>query len=549
MKAVIRNILILVYGAFYMEGQTLNPWPLDTVNITGNYGEIRPNHFHAGLDFSTNGIENLPIYAIQSGYISRIKVSPFGYGKVIYITHPDGMLTVYAHQNKFKDTIEKYVRAEQYKQMNYEVELFPEKKQFEVNKGDLIGYSGNTGGSTGPHLHFEVRDELTEIPLNPLLHFKLKDTIKPSVSYLALYDVSNGLQSELISTYKVKYKHDSSYLSIDTIVLKRSLLGLAFCGEDKEAFKGNPNNIYEVKLFLDSLLIYHHQLNYISFDQARYVNEFSEVLDKRKYQKCFTPKTYPTEIYKTLLNSGRIELMDTLVHLVQLQCYDEAGNKTDIKFHLKSTATSIKPSLKKTDLYIDCLKPYNYKTKNCELVFPPKTLYNDVIIKVNDQVAQFNTVTIEPADINFRWQGQLKIKLPTKFIPFSNKTVLVNNGSVSNPVEYGAVNEYGLKKFGTFRLALDTVGPKLKTKIPLKKLKTLVKKEDHITFVITDVLSGISKYNLLVNGKWVLAEYDGKSDLLTYWFDADTPTNELNIALKVSDRVGNESVLTLDLKR
>jgi hypothetical protein len=547
------KILYALFTCFFatvLFGQTKYSWPIDKVNLTGNYGEVRPNHFHAGIDFSTEGEENLPIHSVADGYVARIKVSPYGYGKVLYIAHTDGKLSVYAHQNRFNDNIAAFVRSEQIAKESFEVELFPKAGELPVKKGEVIGYSGNTGGSTGPHLHFEIRDDLTEVPINPLFYFDIKDTVKPVFEAIAVYDLSDSLKATHYTSFNVKAKRDSLYLMNDSVVIKKSIIGISFCGDDKEIPKGNPNNIYDVKLFFDSVCIYHHQLNYITFDNARYVNEYSDVINKQKFQKCFVPKNYPFDMYKTLISKGRIVLTDTLFHEVRLVLTDESGNSNSFKYWIKTKQFSnYKPVDAKGKFFINSSSTFTYSAKGFELEIPAKSLFNDAFLAVKNNLDLNNTLILGPEDAEFRLPATLKVKLTKKLSGDSSRVVLKNGRSYLIPQLKNGYAEFSIKNFGAFHLTKDSVRPEIKTRTPVKKLKKIFPKAEHLTFIIKDLHSGIGSYKLFINDKWYLAEYDAKSDLLTYFVDQETPSGELNVRVEVRDRVGNLSEFKIKLKR
>ncbi len=554
--AIMRNfkLVILFFLSFktFIYGQYNGlgfSYPLaGAIVVTGNYGEIRPNHFHAGLDFSTDPILNLPIKCVADGYISRIKISGSGYGKVLYVTHPNGYVTVYAHQKKYADRIDAYVKQKQLEQKKNDIELFPAQSELSIKKGELIGYTGNSGSSTGPHLHFEIREEKTEIPLNPLLIYDVKDNIKPEITHLAIFNTSdtNAIVTQTVVTYNRKLTKLNTFKNV--FVLPQNTFAVGFAGYDLSNGSTNKNIIYEAKLTLDGQLIYHHQLNRISFDEARYVNVFSEKAGNVKLQKCFTPTCYNFSIYKTLVNGGKIELKDTLPHTMVLTVYDEKGNSGSVTYNVRAkTITGYRGFMPKNNAF--CNEEFIIKQNNFEMVIPVGSLvYNTFIhqrtyikapIGGGIDIGNKTDKVIKP------YKMALKISNPLKEL--ESKLVMTVNGEIiGGKFENGWLRAEP-KAFGNYNYMYDTVAPVIT--YASKKLPVNMSAGKSVSFKVTDAGSGVGEYAVYINTIWQIAEYDAKSSTITCYFDDATPKGTITINVEVPDKVGNKGTFEMKTLR
>lgn len=537
---------LLVFLSCSVLAQTDNfLWPIDKPHIlSGNYGELRPNHFHAGLDFSTSNKINLPVYAAQSGYVSRIKVSSVGYGKSIYITHPNGKVTVYGHLTNYILSVTEYVKNQQLKAQSYELDLMLSPNEIKFKAGDMIGYSGNTGGSTGPHLHFEIRDEKTEVPLNPLLFYRIEDNTKPTIDRIGIYNLSDTAAPMFIEQYAV----NGTKVKKDSITVATSIVGMAFSGFDRFTASGSKNNIYDVKVYFDGKLTYHHQLDNIAFSEARYVNEFTEMEGKFLFQRCFIPSLYPAGMYKKAMLKGRLFLLDTLYHKIQLVFGDENKNETMIEFQLRTKKFNYykNPTIN-GDTYADCKEDLFYKKKKIQIFIPAYTLYNSTPLIFENTLETTGKLIILPTEANLNSTAIVGFEVPKKYKPFKTKLLFKNVDNVYPPIVKNDSVFYAVKNFGWFNLTVDSVAPKIKTELPPAKLQA-TKGLKQVTFIIKEDLSGVKDYRVTINGKWALAEYDAKSGRLTYFFDANSPKGELNFLVETQDKCSNKATLAIKLK-
>ncbi|MFM6946706.1 MAG: M23 family metallopeptidase, partial [Flavobacteriales bacterium] len=323
-----------LYFAQFLTVQGNWALPMDApVELSAGFGDLRPNHFHMGIDVRTGGKINLPIYACDAGFVSRIRVSSVGYGWVLYVQHPNGFTTVYAHCTRFAERIQQvYLDSARVRQQN-EIDIILPADFLVVQRGEQIAFSGNSGGSTGPHLHFELRDTQTEHALNPFLHgFSVSDQAAPVLQGLRVYAIDEAgylIPNKAINVPLTQKQHravlPSGFLS------QGSKIGLALEVTDYFAAGGRSYGLFSAEAFSDQNERFAFEFDEIDFDDSRYINSHHDAAfaraSKRKFQKLFKPKFDPLTIY-AYEGSGAFELGANDSIQIQLMLRDINGNES-----------------------------------------------------------------------------------------------------------------------------------------------------------------------------------------------------------------------------
>ncbi len=526
--------------------------------LAGTFGELRSNHFHSGIDIKTQQRQGLPIYAIGDGTVTRIKISLWGYGKAIYVAHPNGYTSVYGHLQKFSPEIEEYIKKIQYQKKSYEIEVFPEYGEVKVKKDDIIAYSGNSGGSSGPHLHFEIRSSVSEKPTNPLLYgLEVRDATNPTLVGLYGYTLSEnaqlnkGNQKTQINFSKQK---DGTFLADKVTAL--GTIGFGFVGFDRQDLAANKNGVYAVRQVVNGKVYTDYDFETFSFTETRYINTLIDYNHFGKYrqriQKCFKSAGNRLSIYNKLVNDGKIEVKEGLSYNVELLIYDLEGNLTKVIIPVegKKEVLKAKKTPQNTDNFIIAKRPNNYDLGLAKVYFPANTFYENFYIdlkKGNDTVTVHNnripahrnfTLSFDASKYTEEERKQLFIaRLDRKLKPYYASTY-----------KRGSTFTTRTRNLGTYTLAKDTIAPKIRTKN--FKHKQWLNNYRYLSLLISDDLSGIDSYDATLNGEWILMEYEPKTKTLTYNFDdkiLDKKQCELKVVVK--DNVGNTNTLEVSFYR
>jgi len=532
------------------------------IYLSGDFGELRGGHLHAGIDIKTDGVQGKKVYSVADGYVSRIKVSLYGYGKALYITHPNGYVSVYGHLKKFNLRLQRFVKNIEYQRESFTVQIFPPKDSIKVKKGEVIAYSGDTGGSLGPHLHFEIRHAKSEHPVNPLLFrsIRVADNLTPKIVQLSVYPVFPGSRvnnkpDTLI--LPVAGHGKACYLKNMPVIHVKGAVSFGIRTYDVMNGTHNKNGIYSLKLYKDNTLVFALKADKIVFSKGRYVNSLIDYNYYEKTGKRLIRTQLDTNnrlgIYKKNVNHGIFTFHDTLPHHFRYVVSDIYGNTAALKFIVEDEPAATKVSKnpkQETGIFIRFNRSAKINSGDISLSFPKDCFYRSFYFQLRKFPA--NSKTLSPVyAVHNRFvpvQKYFSLAIKADSLPASFKEKVYIGYAPDDKEDFSWVGgswngntiRVKARDLGDYTLLADTIAPSIKpldfgngSKVAGKRV---------LKVQILDDQSGIKDYRPTLNGHWILMEYDLKRNLLTYHFDKYLKKGKNIFQLTVRDNVGNENV-------
>jgi hypothetical protein len=543
-KISITFFLLLAFYAFdYQAARAVKLFkPMDLPNVlSGTFGELRGGHFHAGIDIKTTGRTGFPIKSIEKGYVSRIKVSPYGYGKAVYVDHPNGLTSVYAHVEDFSPKIRLKVYELMRENKSNELNHYFEADEIPIESKETIAYSGNTGGSMGPHLHFELRESALQIPVNPLLYsYKIEDKKAPVINDVFFYNLEDNMGIEKATRLPS--------LKMDTLKFNSSIIGLSVSAYDQQDGNYNRNGVYSIDVHLDSSLVFSFRMDKISYSESRYIQAHSDQNVKEKFHqkvhRCFILPGDELSIYNQVENSGEINLESGKTHFLELTVRDINGNRSIRKWWIQKDGKSDFFNTDKTSvenqIAVNYRQSFDREGENWIINIPQNAFYYNTYLSFEE------VDTIAPNIIGN------KLKVHSNHFDTHRKFTLSlgNESRIKHPEkavivretdgEYKFLTTYyknGIwwtksRSFGNYFLVMDTTKPEL-----LKIAPDLDEKK--VRIYAKDTQSGIVDYHAFINGEWSICYYDAKNDAFEIDCKECFEQSGTELVLQLSDEKNN----------
>ena len=526
--------------------------------LSGNFGELRGSHFHSGLDFKTQGRIGIPVYAMDDGYVSRVMVSPWGFGRAVYIAHASGYTTVYGHLDRFAPFIDKIVKPIQYKNENFSLTQYFKPGEIPVQKGRIIAYSGNAGSSGGPHLHLDIRETRTEKPVDPMPFFKtlIRDAVAPDPRQVVLYPINGVVDGTTEKCRQPVIKNESGNYTLARPFRAWGDPALGIKAYDRMDGTTNIYGVKKTELYVDGILLFSYCIDAFSFDESRYLNSFIDYEDKILY-KSIVMKSYVdpgnklSGVYNDVVNRGVFRINEERDYNCRYVLSDGFGNRSVVNFTIQGIKQPV-PVKKEVGHRMKYNQANLFVEKGVRLEIPPDVFYDDFNFRyaarkepgyVSDvHVLHNNTVPMHRF-------ATLTIKLSQDNQRDKQTYYMVHiNGKTKSTVKGRYQNGYLISKIrdlGTYAVAIDTVKPVITPIKPEQWGRTGI-----VTLRISDRHSGVENYKGTIDGKFVLFELDGKTARASYKLEPSRVSGGRMHRLRftVTDACGNEQVYTRDFK-
>ena len=565
-KGIVFSVISLLftttaYGQFYDDypyPQELFASPLGIDwKLSGTYGEPRGSHFHMGDDIKTNGATGYKLYAIGDGYISRIKVSPYGYGKAVYIDHYEGYTSVYGHMSRFNDRLDSLVKSYQYASQEFAQDITLPRDQLKIIQGEVIGLSGNSGGSGGPHLHFEIRESGTQKPINPLFFgYAVLDTKKPNLMGVKL----SSIQNSYYDNRSEKYWPIAEVL--DTISVPfGTRSGIAVHTLDQHDQGNNQNGVFRIEMLVDNESHFKFSMDKMSFDEGRYVNAFQDFYEKKQNKtvyNCYRLPGNQLKIYEHLVEDGFVDLKQGESKNITINVWDFHENKSSVSFVLEGVELPQKENKQvivgeesKTEiLHVVHNENYSFTTDDFKVYIPAMTFYDDITLKylrkeTKDANIYSDEYQLHDYLVPMHKSAVVQVRSKNLSAELHSKVVMMHRdlqGIEQSFTTFWKDDMVSAKtrEVGFFYVKVDQVEPEIQWLNFTEKNQNF--RGDQIRVKISDDLSGITDYNGYIDNKWVVFDYDAKRNLLTYDFDEHCLPGEHQLKVVVSDKVKNTAV-------
>jgi hypothetical protein len=537
----------------------------DQPSLSASFAELRSDHFHSGLDYRTGGVTGKDVLSIDDGFVYRISISPTGFGKALYVRHPSGYSSVYGHLKNFRHDIEEFVIKKQYEQKSFNVSLFPLRDQFRVTRGEVIAWSGNTGASSGPHLHFEIRQSTTEDPINPLLFgLDVTDRIRPVIDKVILYPLSrnssvNGGRSS--RTLRAVPLNGSYGITPGEIPVISGETGIGIKCFDRLDNSPNRCGVYSIEMQVDGMKVYGFKADRFAFSESRYINSHIDYPAKETgneyIHRLFIQPGNRLSMYDGHVRRGVLKFADDSEHDIRITVTDTHGNRSWVSFRVRSLS---KPPLPPAEISCSKILPYgkasDFTADGIRIHFPPGTFYDTLFFdyKTRNQTRTFLSPvhSVHNETVAAHGRFRLSIRPDTVIAGMENKLCLAqvsSHGVVSysgGEYKYGFVSN-DVNRLGDYTVTIDTVPPVIR---PSFNPGANLTGRQSFSITITDDFSGIRSHETLIDDEWALAEYDAKNNLLIYRpAKPYMKENTLHrLELTVTDNRGNKSVLKSEFR-